>query len=179
MITNKDEAIAEVGKKNPDMAIIDEKLLKDKDVVLAYIKLHSSNEILKTSSPININYKGMIDDREFIVDIIKNLEVGYSTKALYSLLKCSTMSIVKNVVNNGTDLNIDSLKEFAKGVMINYDEQVKLRCEQLREKEKLLKQLNDFIKNTNIESIPQENPDIDEIADTRYKRTDIGFTSNM
>ncbi len=175
MITDKNEAILEVGKDNPNFKNIDEYLLSDKDVALTYMQRHSSNTILVSRFPINIYVKGLIDDEEFMLNVINNLSIGYDEEGLNSLLKYSANCMVKNRVKNDEELNIDELKEIITNILTQYYDAVKARDEELIKKKQVIQELEQFVDNSNILS---DNNKLKRNT-ARYKRTDIGFTANF
>ena len=174
MITNKDEAILEVGKDNPNFKNIDEYLLSDKDVALTYMQRHSSNTILVSKFPININVKGMIDDKEFMIDVINNLSIGYNNDDLNSLLKYSANQIVRAKLDNGEELDTDHLKQIITDILTQYHNAVKLREVELSKKKQVLNEMEKFIEQSDMLSSGNTKRN-----GARYKHTDIGFTAKF
>lgn len=174
MITNKDEAILEVGKDNPNFKNIDEYLLSDKDVALTYMQRHSSNTILVSKFPINIDVKGMIDDKEFMIDVINNLSIGYNNDDLNSLLKYSANQIVRAKLDNGEELDTDHLKQIITDILTQYHNAVKLREVELSKKKQVLDEMEKFIEQSDM--LSSDNP---KRNGARYKHTDIGFTAKF
>ena len=150
MITDKNEAILEVGKDNPNFKNIDEYLLSDKDVALMYMQRHSSNTVLVSKFPINIDVKGMIDDEEFMINVINCLSIGYDEDSLNSLLRYSANCIVNAMLNSGEELDTDHLKQVITDILIQYHNAVKVRDEELAKKQQIVEELNQFVDNSNI-----------------------------
>ena len=176
MIVDKDEAILEVGKDNPNFKNIDEYLLSDKDVALTYMQHHSSNTVLVSKFPINIDVKGMIDDEQFMLSVIGNLSTGYDEDSLNSLLKYSANCIVKSRLDKGDELDTDNLKQIITDVLTQYHNAVKARDEELSKKKQVLDELNQFVDNSNILGDVVNKP---KKNTARYKGTNIGFTAQF
>lgn len=70
MINDVAQAIEELKKENIDFSQFDKSLLQNKEVVLAYMQLHFSNNLLNKTFPLNIDAKGMMDNQEFIIELI-------------------------------------------------------------------------------------------------------------
>ena len=180
MITAKSKAIEAVSKPKVDFDEIDNRLLKDKDVVRAYMQHHSSNIILVSKVPIDIDSAGMIDNETFITDVIKNLDIGYDKNNLESLLKYSTSVIVKKKLNGKTETTEAELMAVARRILARYNVQVKRKVTELSEKQQLMDRLNAQIAGTMISGL------IDSIDNAnsgksgeRYKRNSIGFTAEL
>lgn len=183
MITDKNEAIVEVGKDNPNFKNIDPYLLTDKDVAKRYMEKHSSNSVLVSKFPINIDVNGLIDDEEFIISVINNLSTGYDYDSLTSLLKYSTNRIVTAKVESGEELDDDCLKQVITDILTRYDNAFKVRKEHLSKIEQTLGGLEKFINDSNIldsgyDSKPNGNNKSKRKSD-RYKDTSIGFTAQF
>ena len=175
MITDKDEAILEVGKDNPNFKNIDEYLLSDKDVALMYMQHHSSNTVLVSKFPINIDVKGMIDDKEFMLSVINCLSTGYDESGLTYLLKYSANCIVKNKVKHDDEVNVEDLKQEITDILTQYNEAVKSRLAELSQKQQTMDELKKFIDDSNI--IKEESKS--KRSREYYRHTDIGFTAKF
>lgn len=175
MITDKNEAIAEVGKDNPNFKNIDEYLLRDKDVALMYMQHHSSNSVLVSRFPINIDVKGMIDDSQFILSVIGNLSTGYNEEDLNSLLKYSANCIARAKLDSGEDFDADHLKLLITDILTQYHNAVNVREKELSKKKQALDELEKFVEESNILSNSKKT----KSSGARYKRTDIGFTAQF
>lgn len=175
MITRKNEALEEVTKQNPNMSQIDESLLKDEDVVRAYIQLHSSNEMLVNRKPIDIDVKGLIDNETFIIDVIKNLDIGYDVNGLNSLITYSTKRIIKEELNANPNYTACKLKEMAEGIMLRYRDAVKMRGNELAHKQEILNEVGSYIEN----AINKNNTNANKAKGKIYCRTDVGFTAKF
>ena len=173
MITDKNEAIAEVGKDNPNFKNIDEYLLSDKDVALTYMQHHSSNTVLVSKFPINIDNKGMIDDEQFMLNVINCLSNGYDEEGLNSLLKYSANCIVRARLDSGEVLDTEHLKQIITDILTQYHNAVKARDTELSKKEQMLKEMEQFIEEMpNLNNKPTR-------SNKRYARTNIGFTAEF
>jgi len=177
MITDKQEAIKEVNKSNVDFDQIDKRLLRDKEVVLAYIQYHSSNDLLYSKFPIDINTKGMIDDSSFILDVIKNLDVGYNRESLMSLIKYSANCILKRKIDeeNLTEEDMSELKEFATKVVQQFYDSVNVRGKELEKKQSLLDEISNHINQTEADCCDGEKTK----SYKKYKCCNIGFTAEF
>jgi len=176
MITEKQDAIKEVNKSNVDFDQIDKKWLMDKDVARAYMQHHSSNDLLYSKFPIDIDVKGMIDDADFILDVIKNLDVGYNKDSLMSLIKYSTSRIVKRKIDIENIEDEQELKQYITQLMTDFNSMVKLREEELTKKQSLLNELSDFIEQTELDCFKNTTK---SKSHEKYKRCNIGFTAEL
>ena len=176
MITEKQEAIEEVKKKDINFENISPELLKDKDVALSYIQAHSSNKILLKGFPIDIDAPHMICDKNFIIQIINNLEVGYSKETLANLIKYSTNLLVRNHVEKHKDITAEELKCVAEEILNEYKGVIKKRAEELAHKQSILDEVDKYIESAEIDGESDKHSCENGI---RYKRTDIGFTAKF
>ena len=179
MITDKNKAIEEISKANVNFDLFDKKLFEDKDVVRAYMQRHSSNTILVSKVPIDINYSGMIDNESFIIDVIKNLDVGYDKNSLEALLRFSTSSIIrKRLDNKGVVADEERLKMVAKRILMRFNSQLKRREAELSSKRSLLNAIDTEIFNASLSAFSDDTPNHKKQGG-RYKRNDIGFTAKF
>ena len=173
MIAYKKEAMQELAKDYIDFEKIDKSLLRDKDVILAYMQHHSSNNIIVKKCPIDIEVKGMVDDVDFVLDVIKNLDACYNKSALMALLKYSAFCIVRAKFDKNDALCAYDLKCFVSQILTKYNDMVKVRNSELSKKQSILDELNNFINEAKLDAF-----DTKEIKNTlgeRYKRSSIGF----
>jgi len=176
MITDKLEAIKEMSKEQIDFNQFDKSLLQDKDVALAYMQRHSSNNMLIQDFPIDIDVPGMVDDEEFIINVIKNLDVGYREESLKSLIKYSTFRIVKDKISKESDGDVDKLKGDATQILTTYNKELKLRIEQLSQKNVVLDEVNNFINEAQLDAFDAPKK---RIKPGNYKSCNIGFTAEI
>lgn len=131
MITDKQKAIKEVLKMDVDLKEIDPKLLKDKEVVLNYIKAHSSNDLLNEHNEfISLDVQGIIDDECFITKVIENLQNGYNESDLNNLLKLSVKRIIYTKLDTG-ELKDKDAKKYALQLLKKYKNALIVRKMQL------------------------------------------------
>ncbi len=152
MITTKEEAIIEVKKAQPDYRNIDKFLLKNKDVVRAYMRAHSSNSLLdlNSKSPINLDINGLINDEGFIVDVINNLDVGYNQNDLVYLLELSTMRIIQINYDDYKHMPKDELESLASSILRRYHNIAVSKKLELACKKQVIDEVFDFIHSTRI-----------------------------
>lgn len=173
MITDKQQALLEISKKDINFDNFDKKLLKDIDIAIAYMQQHSSNEMLVRDFPINIDNQGMVDNMDFILELIQNLDVGYSKSSLMSLIKYSTSCIVRRKMDHN-DYDASQLKSIATQILTTYNNKYKERTIELTKRQSLLDEVNKFI-----EDAPLDGFDKEESKHEKYKRCDIGFTAEF
>ncbi len=177
MLTNKEEVIQELSKDYVDFSTIDRRLLKDIDVIRAYIAKHSSNNIVQKGFIIDIDIPGFIDKPGFIVEIIQGLDVGYDEKALNSLLKYSAEKIVRREADNNPNCTTQQLQELATKVLTRYKEAKISREQQLKEKREMLESVNKVIDGFNLDV--KNNKLNQSRGGTKYKRHEVGFMADI
>lgn len=152
MITTKENAIIEVGKEQPNYKEIDKYLLKDKDVVIAYMQAHSSNALLSLNSKfsINLDFMGLINDEDFIIQVINNLDVGYNQDDLVYLLKLSAARIVQSKYDIHNNMTKQDLEEPVSTILKKYRAAVLEQQEKLSHKKQVVDGVFDFIHSTRI-----------------------------
>lgn len=175
MITTKQQALEEVRKPRINFDKFDKKLLRDKDIALEYMKHHSSNDMLLKDFPIDIDSDGMIDDFDFVMTFINNLDVDYSKNSLMYMLKGSATRIVKAGINRNPDDDIEHLKQLTKDILTEYNSAVKSRAKQLEQKQSKLHQIDEYADDIEMDAFDAQSQDSDE----RYRRCKIGFTADM
>lgn len=175
MITDKQEAIKEVNKSSVDFDQFDKRLLMDKDVARAYMQHHSSNDLLFSKFPIDIDNKGMIDDADFILDVIKHLDVGYNRESLISLIKYSTSCIVKRKIDEDKLDDKDELKDLATQILQQFNDTIKARGKELEKKQLLLEDIDAHISEAELDCFKGKKAKSNE----KYRRCNIGFTAEL
>ena len=178
MIVDKNEAIEEMKKPCVDFRKVDISLLKDKDVALAYMERHSSNNMLVDNFPINVNSNGLVDDEDFILNLIKNLDVGYSEEALESLVKHSTFRIIKRKTNENTECDIEKVREEVLGILTNYNENIKIRSNELSARKSMLSDIGKFIEVAKLDAFNNDKQRNRQKLGF-YKDCNIGFTAKF
>jgi len=178
MIVDKMEAIEEMKKPCVDFGKVDKFLLSDKDVALAYMKKHSSNNMLVENFPINVHLSGMVDDEDFILNLIKNLDVGYSEEALEFLVKRSTYRIIKRKTNESTECDMEKVREKVTQILTNYNANIKIRSSELSARKSMLNDVGKFIENAKLDAF---NNDKQKKRPKQgfYKECNIGFTAKF
>jgi hypothetical protein len=175
MITDKQEAISEIIKPNINFNLIDKTLLLDRDVAIAYMQQHSSNNMLIQGFPINIDHEGMVDDMDFILELIQNLDIGYDRKSLNSLMKYSSSCIIRSKISAEDSQNVDELKQMVRDILTTYNEKLKTKTDELRQKQTVLDEVDDYINSVKIDKLGT----ISQTEHQAYKRCDIGFTAQF
>ena len=173
-MTNKEEVIQEVSKDCVDFSIIDRRLLKDIDVIRAYIAKHSSNNLVQKGFVIDVFQPGFIDKPGFVLEVIQGLDVGYNEKLLDIFLKCSAGIIVRKEADLNPNCTTQELQDLATKVLVRYKEAKIYREQQLKEKREMLESVNKLIDgfNLNTNTAKQEQGD-------KYKRNNIGFMADI
>ena len=177
MITEKDEAILAMGCDVVDFNDIDPVLLTDRDVAIAFMRVHSSNDLLMPNFPIIISGTGMINDFEFMMEVIDNLDINYSKDALRNMLKDSVAVIVSEKMELERINNPSTLKTLARELLTIYNEEVKARNEILDKKKQIIEEVEDFIENEEMDSLPEDKtpPKYQKKGMGWYKDCHIGF----
>lgn len=152
MITTKEDAIIELKKAQPDYKNIDKLLLKDKDVVLAYMQEHSSNRLLDLNSkfPINLDINGLINDVDFIIAVINNLDIGYNQDDLVYLLELSTMRIIQTNYDDYAHMSKEELQTLASSILKKYHNIAVSKKLALANKKQVIDEIFDFVHSTRI-----------------------------
>ena len=178
MIVDKTEAIEEMKKPCVDFRKVDISLLKDKDVALAYMEKHSSNNMLVSDFPINVNLSGLVDDKDFILNLIKNLDVGYSEDALQSLVRNSAFRIIKRRTSENSEIDVEKVREEVTEILINYNENIKMRSNELSARSSMLSSIGKFIENTKLDAFDSDKQK-NRPKQGYYKDCNIGFTARF
>ncbi|MBQ3502601.1 MAG: hypothetical protein IJA72_02950 [Clostridia bacterium] len=178
MITTKADAIIEVGKDQPDYKSIDKFLLRDKDVILAYMQAHSSNRLLDLNSnfPISLDINGLINNEDFIIAVINNLDNGYNQDDLVYLLKLSTARIIQTKYTMYDNSSEDTLKGLASDILKRYHNVVVSQKLKLAHKKQVVDKVFDFIHSSRILDDLKSNDE--KIIDQLTKIFDI-ISSNL
>ena len=152
MITAKEDAIIEVKKAQPDYKNIDKILLKDKDVVRAYMQAHSSNRLLDLNSKfcINLDINGLINDEDFMIDVINNLDIGYNQDDLVYLIELSTMRIIQTNYDDYKHMPKEELENLASAILKRYHNIAVSKKLELSAKKQVIDEVFDFIHSTRI-----------------------------
>ena len=182
MITDKDEAIEEVKKDVIDFDNIDKSLLTDKEVATAYMYAHSSNKLLLMGFPIDITCPGIVDDANFIIDVIGNLEVEYSKENLNALLKLSALEIVKGKMNKERMYDLNNLKSLAREILTIYNEELQERNKVLSKKQTVLDEVEQFIKDEKLDGLDVDDKKRTKVKNNgwrRYKDCKVGFGAEL
>ena len=176
MIKDKDKAIEAMSSNKVDFDEIDRRLLDDKDVVRAYIFNHSSNIILESKYPIDIDKEGMIDNERFIKDVIRCLDIGYSKSSLEALLRFSAFKIIRNKINKTVDVYEEALKVQATRILRGFNSEVLKRDAALSEKQEMLARMEGHIEGIKMKAFEGSH---DKLPRKKYSNTNIGFTADL
>ncbi|MFQ6724233.1 MAG: hypothetical protein ACLRFE_02745 [Clostridia bacterium] len=176
MITDKQQALEEICKPEVNFDKFDKGLLSDKDVVIAYMQHHSSNNMLFMDFPVSINNSGMIDDVEFVGSVIKNLDIGYDKECLKSMLKYSTSRIIKNIISKGEGYAVDDLKIYAKDILTEYNDIVKVKNDELKQKQADIDEVERCIDSVALDIFDKPKK---KLQRGNYKSCNIGFTAEI
>lgn len=186
MITNKQKAIRYIQSGTFDFNNIDKRLLQDRDIALVYMRTYSSNDMLYDNFPINIDVKGMIDNQKFVFNVIMNLSEGYSPECVRSLIKYSTIMVVKKEAAKLERVNFDMLKDFSRRLLIKYNSILKKRNQELQAGQNIVNQLCDYVRDFELDALEdkskstqQSNQELTEQESDKYKRCKIGFTADI
>ncbi|MBQ7880876.1 MAG: hypothetical protein IJ358_03440 [Clostridia bacterium] len=154
MITDKNEAIRALKQDNVRLREIDKDLLRDKDVIVAYMQAMSSNRLICLSDdyPITLDAKGMIDNEDFVMQVINYLDAGYSKIDVDTFLKISATRIIKSKLKLGelSSDNEQEIKDLAKGILIRYRDAIKKRDKQLLSQESTYSKVCDYIRELDV-----------------------------
>ena len=152
MINTKEEAIIEVAKAQPDYRNIDKFLLRDKDVVLAYMQAHSSNKLLDLNSKfcINLDINGLINDESFMMAVLNNLDIGYNQDDLVYLLELSTTRIIQTNYDDYKHAPKEELENLASTILKRYHNVAVSKKLELSAKKQVIDEVFDFIHSTRI-----------------------------
>lgn len=176
----KNLALQAVARKNPNLANINKALLKDKDVILAYIKANSSNYLLLDRCPINLYQDELLGDVDFIITVIQYLDLDYSRESLLHLIKKSTSFVFKNSIGDDP-IDMDKSKEFVLSILKKYDEAVKVKEAELKAKNSAVDEIDRFIEHAKLTSLSGVTNKAKNSFDgeDRYKRTRVGFSADI
>ena len=185
MIETKEEAIEYMKSDYVSFGIISDFLLKDRDVVRAFIINHSSNKLIQLDDkfPISINVAGMIDDERFVSDVINGLDVGFDNDSLMDVLKVSARQIVikklreQDIAGLDVTQSREELKKNIKEIVDGYMSLLKVRKEQLIKKEQVREDVFKVIDDTLFEDNEPKNCKKDN--NDRYRRNKIGFNAEF
>lgn len=186
MITSKEEAIEAVKDDNIDFESFSDELLKNKEVITAYMQAHSSNKLLLLGFPLDITIDEIVDDISLIIDVIKNLDVGYSRDNLELIIKQNVFSIVNKKIEKEKIEDAQLLKTIITKLMTSYKKEIDKRDKELQSKRDLISQLLDCVDEFSIVDVGSQETvnedtksEINEYDKTRYKRNNIGFCAKI
>lgn len=175
LLTDTEKAESYVTCENVPWESIKKDCLRDKDVVIKYMEKHSSNDLLRGVTPIDITQEGFLSDGEFITKVIQNLDAGYSKDNLNKLLKLSAREIVKRMMRtmkyedpeHYTE-DVEFWKAKARMCMEDYANSVEDRNAELVKKVQILDEIMNY-----------EIPGLDSKKSDNYKKCNIGFTAKF
>lgn len=173
MIRSKSSALKEMAKPNIDWERLDARVLQDGDVVREFMRFHTSNSVFHEDSIINIYCDGMLDDMEFMLEVIEHLAVGYDRKKLIEVLKCSATNIAMNVVNQ-FECGKEELAEFVKQTLSTYNDAINKKDLELKSQRDAMAEVRKIVEESDLGET-----DKNLSNDKRYKRTQIGFTADI